>query len=475
MEISVQTLDINGYFAIQERGYSKFIPPCVFYAMPKFGSSNGTANGSASSEPIKEEQSEKQKRRMLLIFICVPVSPGNSRLIWAFPRNFGVLIDRVVPRWVFHIGQNLILDSDLYLLHLEEHKIVEAGPSNWQKACFVPTKSDALVVAFRKWLRRYSGGQIDWGTKFSGILPPSPPKEQLMDRYRSHVLNCSSCRVAVKGLKALEVALQVISIASIGIIASIKQGVMSMAAKTVVVSMAVLGFAASKWLSNFIYKNFYFHDYNHALRYITTKIKVKFNATSFSGSVSTEPEGMIIPNVENEGETEKFDWYSHWYPVMPLCDLDKRVPHAKKILGIDVVVWWDRNENKWQVFEDKCPHRLAPLSEGRIDEWGRLMYRSHVLNCSSCRMALKGLKALEVTLQVISASIGIAAAMKQNVMTMAAKVVMVSTAMLFFGASKWLSHFINKEFYFHDYNHALSKKKWISLFFITIASPSPSK
>ena len=55
---------------------------------------------------------------MLLIFISVPVSPGYSRLIWAIPRNFGLWIDRVVPRWIFHLGQNLILDSDLYLLHV---------------------------------------------------------------------------------------------------------------------------------------------------------------------------------------------------------------------------------------------------------------------------------------------------------------------------------------------------------------------
>lgn len=62
---------------------------------------------------------------------------------------------------------------------------------------------------------------------------------------------------------------------------------------------------------------------------------------------------------------------------MPICDLDKRMPHGKTILGIDVVVWWDRNENSWQVFEDLCPHRLAPLSEGRIDQWGRLQCVYH--------------------------------------------------------------------------------------------------
>ncbi|KAF8403964.1 hypothetical protein HHK36_012072 [Tetracentron sinense] len=199
LEINVETLDINGFLANQEWAYSKFIPPCLFYAFPS--SKEDLGNGNTSSGRTKEER-----------------------------------------------------------------KIFDVGPPNWQKACFVPTKSDALVVGFRKWLRKYAGGQIDWGTKFSGALPPTPPKEQLMDRYWSHVVNCSSCSVALKGLKVLEVALQVISIASIGIVAATKQGVMSMAARTTVVAMAVLCFAVSKWLSHFIYKTFYFHDYNHAFR-----------------------------------------------------------------------------------------------------------------------------------------------------------------------------------------------------------------
>ncbi|KAK9091086.1 hypothetical protein Sjap_024263 [Stephania japonica] len=254
MEISVQTLDVNGFFAKQESGNSKFIPPCIFYA---FGGISGN-NGSVSLVTPKEEPPRDVGRRMLLVFICIPVSPGKSRLIWCFPRNFGVWIDRIIPRWIFHIGQNLILDSDLYLLHLEELKILDVGPENWQKACFVPTKADALVVGFRKWLRKYSNNQIDWRSKFSTTLPPSPPKEQLMDRYWSHVVNCSSCRTAIKGLRALEVVLQVISISSIGVVAAVKQNVISAAARTAVVSMAVLCFAASRWLSHFIYKNFYF-------------------------------------------------------------------------------------------------------------------------------------------------------------------------------------------------------------------------
>ncbi|KAF6150199.1 hypothetical protein GIB67_023154 [Kingdonia uniflora] len=59
--------------------------------------------------------------------------------------------------------------------------------------------------------------------------------------------------------------LQVASVAIIAIMASIKQGGTSVVARTTVISIAVLCFVTSRWLSHFIYKNFYFHDYNHAL------------------------------------------------------------------------------------------------------------------------------------------------------------------------------------------------------------------
>lgn len=38
-----------------------------------------------------------------------------------------------------------------------------------------------------------------------------------------------------------------------------------------------------------------------------------------------------------------------------------QVPHAKELLGVRLVLW--RNaQGAWSCFEDKCPHRLAPLS-----------------------------------------------------------------------------------------------------------------
>ncbi|RAL39943.1 hypothetical protein DM860_008083 [Cuscuta australis] len=166
----------------------------------------------------------------------------------------------------YNLGANASSQSTSSPKATEEHKLKEVGPCNWHKSCYVPTKADAVVVAFRRWLNKFAGGQVDWRTKFSGVLPQSPPREQLMDRYWSHTVKCSSCNLAYKSLNALEVALQVISIAFIGIAAASKQGLMSAVARNSLIATSVLCFLASKWLSNFIYKIFCFHDYDHAFR-----------------------------------------------------------------------------------------------------------------------------------------------------------------------------------------------------------------
>ncbi|KAM3693109.1 hypothetical protein ACJW31_08G140900 [Castanea mollissima] len=239
IEFMIEKLDVNG---------CTFIAPYLVYASLK---PEDQANGSESSAGTRKDTSVQKE--FFLKKICIPVSPGSSRLIWSFPRNYGHWINKVVPRWIFHMEQNLVVDSDLYLLHIEEHKIMDVGSANWQKACFVPTKSDAFVIGFRKWLNKYSGGQVDWRGKYSGVLPPTPPREQLMDRYWSHVVNCTSCSAAYK-----------VSVASIVIVAAAKQGTISVAARTTMVLMSVLFYASSRWLARSIYRNFHYQDYDHA-------------------------------------------------------------------------------------------------------------------------------------------------------------------------------------------------------------------
>jgi phenylpropionate dioxygenase-like ring-hydroxylating dioxygenase large terminal subunit len=47
-----------------------------------------------------------------------------------------------------------------------------------------------------------------------------------------------------------------------------------------------------------------------------------------------------------------------------LDDLDPKRPTQVQLLGKMYVIWADHDKT-WHAFEDKCPHRLAPLSEGR--------------------------------------------------------------------------------------------------------------
>ncbi|WP_241329762.1 Rieske 2Fe-2S domain-containing protein, partial [Escherichia coli] len=68
----------------------------------------------------------------------------------------------------------------------------------------------------------------------------------------------------------------------------------------------------------------------------------------------------------------RFDWKEAWYPVHYVQDLDKTKPTKFTLLGKDLVIWWDAQTDSWRTFADQCPHRLVPLSEGRIAPDGLL-------------------------------------------------------------------------------------------------------
>ena len=65
-------------------------------------------------------------------------------------------------------------------------------------------------------------------------------------------------------------------------------------------------------------------------------------------------------------------WRRSWYPVAYLGDLDRTRPTAFTLLGDDLVLWWDGAAQQWRAFADVCPHRLVPLSEGRLNSAGEL-------------------------------------------------------------------------------------------------------
>jgi phenylpropionate dioxygenase-like ring-hydroxylating dioxygenase large terminal subunit len=86
-------------------------------------------------------------------------------------------------------------------------------------------------------------------------------------------------------------------------------------------------------------------------------------------SIETRANGLVEAG---GSKPDYFDCKEAWYPVHYLEDLDKSKPTPFTLLGQDIVIWWDKQSNSWKAFEDKCPHRLVPLSEGRISDDGLL-------------------------------------------------------------------------------------------------------
>ncbi|EFN58973.1 hypothetical protein CHLNCDRAFT_137587 [Chlorella variabilis] len=64
---------------------------------------------------------------------------------------------------------------------------------------------------------------------------------------------------------------------------------------------------------------------------------------------------------------DQFNWQQQWYPLAPVSYLDRAKPTPYTVLGRRLVVWYHAPSQQWRALEDRWPHRLAPLSEGRIE------------------------------------------------------------------------------------------------------------
>jgi len=82
-------------------------------------------------------------------------------------------------------------------------------------------------------------------------------------------------------------------------------------------------------------------------------------------------------DLEQNATDQSFDWFDHWYPVNVADTMDPTRPHRTQLLGLNLVLWNSAGESSkvsselsaasWNAFNDACPHRRAPLSEGRIE------------------------------------------------------------------------------------------------------------
>ncbi|GMH37777.1 hypothetical protein BSKO_05650 [Bryopsis sp. KO-2023] len=74
---------------------------------------------------------------------------------------------------------------------------------------------------------------------------------------------------------------------------------------------------------------------------------------------------------------QTFVWEKNWYAVLPESMVDPEKPYGFTLLGKELVLWRDAEQN-WRVLDDKCSHRQARLSRGRLSKKdGNLMCGFH--------------------------------------------------------------------------------------------------
>lgn len=90
---------------------------------------------------------------------------------------------------------------------------------------------------------------------------------------------------------------------------------------------------------------------------------VSQTTTTLVTSGTSLPKTVVSAN-QQALETKKFP--RTWVPIASTYELDPDRPTPVEFLGQRYAVYRDNDEN-WVVVDNTCPHRLAPLSEGRIN------------------------------------------------------------------------------------------------------------
>ena len=98
--------------------------------------------------------------------------------------------------------------------------------------------------------------------------------------------------------------------------------------------------------------------------------------TVVTSAMSVSDPAAVDSATKAKNGGEQFDWHKAWYPMSPVDFLDPKVPNKMKLLGRSMVAW-RAGDGEWAVADDSCPHRMAPLSLGYLDDKQRLTCRYH--------------------------------------------------------------------------------------------------
>ncbi|KAF5726287.1 protein TIC 55 chloroplastic [Tripterygium wilfordii] len=90
---------------------------------------------------------------------------------------------------------------------------------------------------------------------------------------------------------------------------------------------------------------------------------------------------------EEESVVADYDWTEEWYPLYLTKDVPDDAPLGLTVFDKQIVLYKDAN-GELQCFQDRCPHRLAKLSEGQLIN-GRLECLYHGWQFESSGMCVK--------------------------------------------------------------------------------------
>lgn len=92
-------------------------------------------------------------------------------------------------------------------------------------------------------------------------------------------------------------------------------------------------------------------------------------AASNAASSRTKPSAAATaaaPTTTNDAAPgDRSAWFQAWWPVAAIENLKPDEPNALELFGEKLVAWRTAS-GEWVVQADRCPHRLAPLSDGFV-------------------------------------------------------------------------------------------------------------
>jgi pheophorbide a oxygenase len=106
-----------------------------------------------------------------------------------------------------------------------------------------------------------------------------------------------------------------------------------------------------------------------------------FDQTTIGVNGKKQPNDSYSSRLQSNRELleEQYpDFPRTWVPLGSTRELDPDRPNRVEFLGQSYVAFFSNSTQQWVVMDNTCPHRLAPLSEGRVEpETGRLQCSYH--------------------------------------------------------------------------------------------------